>query len=100
VADPRRQKPNQTVSRLMTVNTEIARLERERDTLVGVAREERQSWHSIADALGVSRQAAWAAYREGAASVDRIRSRSSLSETEAMALAKDAVREVRSEKGR
>ena len=100
MADPRRQKPSQTVSRLITLNKQIEHLEHERDRLVLAARAERQSWRTIADALGVSRQAAWAAYREGAATVDRIRSRSALSESEAMALAKEAVGEVRLEHGR
>jgi len=79
------------------VSREIDRLQTERERLVRSARSERHSWRAIADALGVTRQAAWKAHRTAEAAIDRIRGRSGLSEGEAMALAKEAQHEVRGE---
>ncbi len=90
----------ETLTQLADVTKEIDRLQAERDRLVGAARSERQSWRAIADALGVSHQAAWKAHRTAAASVERVRSRSDLSEAQAMALAKEVQREVRGERAR
>jgi len=94
---PRSQKlpASETVRRLATIEGRIRRLERERARLVQAARAESESWQTIAAALGVSRQAAWQAHREGAVVVARIRSGSGLSDEEAMAVARAAIREVR-----
>jgi hypothetical protein len=89
--------PGETVRRLATVEARIRRLERERERLIQNARAERESWQTIAAALGVSRQAAWQAHREGAVVVAQIRSRSTLSDEAAMAVARSALREVRRE---
>jgi hypothetical protein len=85
------------VRRLATVEARIRRLQRERERLIADARAERESWRAIAAALGVSRQAAWQAHREGAVVVAQIRSRSSLSDEAAMAVARTALRDVRRE---
>jgi hypothetical protein len=85
--------------RLRSVSREIEKLEDERTALVNAARAERQSWRSIADALGVSRQAAWSAHRAAAGTVDAIRSRSDLTEDEAADLAAQALREAREQRG-
>lgn len=97
---PRRAKANPTVSRLIVVDQQIKELQIERADLVRAARAERQSWRSIAEALGVSRQAAWEAHRASAAAVENIRSRSALSEAAAMTVAKDALRESRAHRSR
>jgi hypothetical protein len=89
--------PGETVRRLATVEAQIRRLQRERERLIGDARAERESWQAIAAALGVSRQAAWQAHREGAVVVAQIRSRSDLTDEAAMAVARSAVSEVRRE---
>ena len=89
--------PGETVRRLATVEARIRRLQRERERLIGDARAERESWQAIAAALGVSRQAAWQAHREGAAVVAQIRSRSNLSDEAAVAVARSALRDVRRE---
>jgi hypothetical protein len=89
--------PGETVRRLATVEARIRRLQRERERLIADARAERESWQAIAAALGVSRQAAWQAHREGAVVVAQIRSRSSLSDEAAMAVARTALRDVRRE---
>ena len=89
--------PGQTVRRLAAVDARIRRLQREREQLIKDARAERESWQAIAAALGVSRQAAWQAHREGAIVVAQIRSRSILSDEAAMAVARSALREVRRE---
>lgn len=75
----------------------VERLQRERDRLVADARDERASWQTIAAALGVSRQAAWQAHREGAVVVAQIRSRSNLSDEAAIAVAQSALSDVRCE---
>ena len=87
----------ETLTQLADVTKQIDRLQAERDRLVGAARSEHQSWRAIADALGVSHQAAWKAHRNAAATVEAVRGRSDLAEAQAMALAKDVQREVRSE---
>ena len=89
--------PGQTVRRLAAADAQIRRLQREREQLIKDARAERESWQAIAAALGVSRQAAWQAHREGAIVVAQIRSRSNLSDEAAMAVARSALREVRRE---
>jgi len=89
--------PGQAVRRLAAVDARIRRLQREREQLIKDARAERESWQAIAAALGVSRQAAWQAHREGAIVVAQIRSRSKLSDEAAMAVARSALREVRRE---
>jgi hypothetical protein len=89
--------PGETVRRLATVEARIRRLQRERERLIGDARAERESWQAIAAALGVSRQAAWQAHREGAVVVAQIRSRSNLSDEAAVAVARSALRDVRRE---
>jgi len=89
--------PGETVRRLATVEARIRRLQRERERLISDARAERESWQAIAAALGVSRQAAWQAHREGAVVVAQIRSRSTLSDEAAMAVARSALRDVRRE---
>jgi len=89
--------PGETVRRLATVEARIRRLQRERERLISDARAERESWQTIAAALGVSRQAAWQAHREGAVVVAQIRSRSTLSDEAAMAVARSALRDVRRE---
>jgi len=89
--------PGQTVRRLAAVEARIRRLLRERERLIGDARAERESWQAIASALGVSRQAAWQAHREGALVVAQIRSRSDLTDGAAMAVARSALSEVRRE---
>jgi hypothetical protein len=89
--------PGETVRQLATVEARIRRLQRERERLIADARAERESWRAIAAALGVSRQAAWQAHREGAVVVAQIRSRSSLSDEAAMAVARAALRDVRRE---
>jgi len=89
--------PGQAVRRLAAVDARIRRLQREREQLIKDARAERESWQAIAAALGVSRQAAWQAHREGAIVVAQIRSRSNLSDEAAMAVARSALREVRRE---
>jgi hypothetical protein len=89
--------PGATVRLLATVEARIRRLQRERERLIADARAERESWRAIAAALGVSRQAAWQAHREGAVVVAQIRSRSSLSDEAAMAVARTALRDVRRE---
>ena len=86
---------SETVRRLEALEARIRRLERERDRLIQDARAEQQSWQTIAAALGVSRQAAWQAHRHGAAVVAAIRARSTLTEAEAVAVARSALREVR-----
>ncbi len=63
------------------------------------AREQRQSWRPIAEALGVSRQAAWSAHTAAAETIDAIRSRSELTEDEAATRAAQALREVREVRG-
>jgi len=75
----------------------IRRLLCEREQLIKDARDERESWQAIASALGVSRQAAWQAHREGAVVVAQIRSRSDLTDEAAMAVARSALRDVRRE---
>lgn len=85
--------------RLSSVSREIRRLEAERTALVRAARVEHQSWRSIADALGVSRQAAWSAHRAAADTIDAIRSRSELTEDEAATRAAQALREMREHRG-
>jgi len=87
----------ETVRRLATVEARIRRLQRERERLIGDARAERESWQTIAAALGVSRQAAWQAHREGPVVVAQIRSRSNLSDEAAVAVARSALRDVRRE---
>ena len=89
--------PGATVRRLATVEARIRRLQRERDRLIADARAERASWQTIAAALGVSRQAAWQAHREGAVVVARIRSRSDLTDEAAMAVVRSALGDVRRE---
>ena len=89
--------PGEKVRRLAAVEARIRRLQRERERLIQEARAERASWQTIAAALGVSRQAAWQAHREGAVVVARIRARSTLSDEAAMAVAGPALREVRRE---
>jgi hypothetical protein len=89
--------PGETVRRLATVEARIRRLQRERERLIADARAERESWRAIAAALGVSRQAAWQAHRDGAIVVAQIRSRSSLSDEAAMAVGRTALRDVRRE---
>jgi predicted DNA-binding protein YlxM (UPF0122 family) len=84
----------------MVVDQQIKQLQTERADLVRAARAERQSWRSIAEALGVSRQAVWEAHRASTAVVEQIRSRSTLSETEAMTVATDALRESRAQQPR
>jgi hypothetical protein len=88
---------SESVRRLAAVEARIRRLQRERDRLILEARAERASWQAIAAALGVSRQAAWEAHRQGAAVVDRIRERSTLTDEDALAVARSALREVRRE---
>jgi hypothetical protein len=75
--------PGETVRRLATVEARIRRLQRARERLIGDARAERESWQAIAAALGVSRQAAWQACREGAIVVAGNRARSNLSDAKA-----------------
>lgn len=96
------QSPGDTpaVVRLGAVDRQIRQLQRERAALVAMARAEKKSWQQIAAALGVSRQAAWEAHRAAADTVADIRLRSSLSEDEAMAIAKSATREVRASRSR
>jgi hypothetical protein len=89
--------PGETVRRLATVEARIRRLQRERERLIADARAERESWRAIAGALGVCRQAAWQAHRDGAIVVAQIRSRSSLSDEAAMAVGRTALRDVRRE---
>jgi hypothetical protein len=89
--------PGETVRRLATVEARIRRLQRERERLIQDARAERESWQAIAAALGVSRQAAWQAHRDGAVAVAQIRSRSDLTDEAAMAVARSALRDVRRE---
>jgi hypothetical protein len=89
--------PGETVRRLATVEARIRSLQRERERLIADARAERQSWQTIAAALGVSRQAAWQAHREGAVAVAQIRARSTLSDEAAMALGRSALGDVRRE---
>jgi len=89
--------PGETVRHLATVEARIRRLQRERERLIGDARAERESWQAIAAALGVSRQAAWQAHRNGAVVVAQIRSRSNLSDEAAVAVARSALRDVRRE---
>jgi hypothetical protein len=85
----------ETLDRLTSVSDEIDRLQAERDELVARARAEHRSWQAIATALGVTRQAAWKAHRDAAATIERVRGRSELSEAEAMTVVKAAQREVR-----
>lgn len=87
----------ETVRRLATLEARIRRLQRERERLIADARAERESWQTIAAALGVSRQAAWQAHRDGAVVVAQIRARSTLSDEAAMAVARSALRDVRRE---
>ena len=89
--------PGETVRRLATVDARIRRLQRERERLIADARAERASWQTIAAALGVSRQAAWQAHREGAVIVAQIRSRSDLTDEAAIAVARSALSDVRRE---
>jgi len=89
--------PGETVRRLATLEARIRRLQRERERLIADARAERESWQTIAAALGVSRQAAWQAHREGAVVVAQIRSRSKLPDEVALAVARSALRDVRRE---
>ncbi len=89
--------PGETVRRLAAVEARIRRLQRERERLIREARVERASWQTIAAALGVSRQAAWEAHREGTAVVAQIRARSTLSDEAAMAVVGSTLREVRRE---
>ncbi|MFN8519420.1 MAG: hypothetical protein U0667_08550 [Chloroflexota bacterium] len=86
----------ETLVLLEEVSQQIDRLEAERERLVAAARAENRSWRAIADALGVSRQAAWKTHRVAGAVVQQIRDRSDLSEADAMALSKELQREVRS----
>jgi len=85
----------ETLVLLEEVGQEIDRLQAERDRLVAAARAEHRSWRAIADALGVSRQAAWTTHRISEAVVDRVRSHRDLSEADAMALSKELQREAR-----
>ena len=60
------------------------------------AREQGSSWSQIGDALGVTKQAAWALYNEGVReALDSVRERSGLTDEQAQRLAdeeRDAVR--------
>jgi hypothetical protein len=68
---------------------------------VGEARRSGQSWAAIGDVLGVSRQAAWALYnQELRTAIARARERANLSEQEALALADEELRNVRSRRRR
>ena len=89
--------PGETVRRLAIVEARIRRLQRERERLIADARAERASWQAIAAALGVSRQAAWQAHREGAVIVAQIRSQSDLTDEAAMGVARSALGDVRRE---
>lgn len=93
MAQPRH--ATKTLVRLEEVGQEIERLQAERERLVAAARAEHRSWRAIADALGVSRQAAWKTHRLSQATVDRVRDHSDLSEAQAMALSKELQREAR-----
>ena len=88
-------RPTRTLERLTRVSKEIDRLESERVALVARARGENGSWQAIADALGVTRQAAWKAHRDAAPTIEQIRARSELTEGEARRLVKTAQQEVR-----
>ncbi len=87
----------ETLALLEEVSQEIDRLQAERARLVATARAEHRSWRAIADALGVSRQAAWKTHRVSEAVVEQVRSHSDLSEAQAMTLSKELQREARSE---
>ena len=89
--------PGETVRRLAMVEARIQRLQRERERLIADARAQRASWQTIAAALGVSRQAAWQAHREGAVIVAQIRSQSDLTDEAAMDVARSALGDVRRE---
>lgn len=90
----------ETLVLLEEVGQQIERLEAERERLVAAARAENRSWRAIADALGVSRQAAWKTHRVAGVVVQQVRNRSDLSEADAMALSKELQGEVRSETDR
>ncbi len=63
---------------------------------VADARKQNQSWSAIADAIGVSRQAAWKLYNGLLSAVlDEARAKSSLSEEEALELARTELTELR-----
>jgi len=64
---------------------------------VGEARRAGRSWAEIGDALGVSRQAAWQLYNSGLRSaIARSRAEANLSEDEALGIANEELRAVRS----
>ena len=95
MAGQRRPQESAVVSRLVTIDQRISRLQRERAALVAAARFEGQTWREIAAALGVSRQAAWEAHRAADAVVRLIQEGSTLTEEEATAISKAALKEVR-----
>lgn len=89
------------IDRLRGLKTADDQLERWLVEAVGEARRAGRSWASIGAALGVSRQAAWELYNNDLReAVDEARARSGLDEPEAMALATEELRRVRSRRRR
>lgn len=85
-----------TIQQIVRVQGQIRGLELQRQRLIAAARDERVTWQAIADALGVSRQAAWESYARGRQVLAGIRERSDLDEDSARDLVAEALAEVRS----
>ena len=85
-----------TTERIARIQHRIRSLESQKQQMIMEAREESVTWQAIAEALGVSRQAAWESYARGRHVLDRVRERSDLDEEAARTLAGEALAEVRS----
>ena len=83
------------IERIVELQQQIRGLESQRQGLIEAARAEEATWQAIADALGVSRQAAWESADRGRRALERVRTRRDLDEAAARELASEALAEVR-----
>lgn len=83
------------LARVRSLVRDISKLEAEKTELIGVAQAHGASWDEIGDALHVSRQAAWAKYRDSVRSILSRTATAGGSEAELLESAAAALAEVR-----
>lgn len=89
------------LERLRVLRNDEDRLAQEKRAIITEARRQDRSWAEIAEALGISKQAAWELYNADVRDIlDRTSRASGLTEDEAMKLAVEEVAEVRRERRR